>query len=409
MSVSGPPDTRPGIAAAGAENERPTDVDGEFLASVREIARGVAAEHAAAVDRDARFPAEAVQAMREARLLSAFVPAAHGGAGVSFAALAHACYELGRCCSASAMVFAMHQIQVTTIVRHLDGSPWFEGYLEELSAGQRLVASVTSELGTGGDMGRSIAGIESAADGGLTFLKHAPTVSYGGHADDLFTTVRRSADAEQTDQALVLHRASETTLTPTGTWDTLGMRGTCSPGFDVEARFSAEQVLACPFSQVMNESHVPISHILWSHVWLGIATEAFERGRAFVRAAARRSPGAPVPAANNLSRVMSEWSMLRAEVRAGLSEFIAADESDRASLGTLASVLRFNNLKLAVSEQAPRVCADVLEVIGIMAYKNDSPFGVGRQLRDAMSARLMVANERIHASDAGLLMIAKDV
>ncbi len=26
------------------------------------------------------------------------------------------------------------------------------------------------------------------------------------------------------------------------------------------------------------------------------------------------------------------------------------------------------------------------EVIGIAAYKNDSPFGVGRQLRDALSA-----------------------
>jgi acyl-CoA dehydrogenase len=345
--------------------------------------------------------------MREARLLSAYVPRSLGGDGVSMAALARACTELGRRCSASAMVFAMHQIQVTTIVRHLEDSPWFEGYLRELAADQRLIASVTSEIGTGGDMGRSIAGIETGEDGALSFLKHAPTVSYGGHADDLFTTVRRSGSAEQTDQVLVLHRASETELEPTGTWDTLGMRGTCSPGFDVRARFSADQVLAAPFSSVMNESHVPISHILWSHAWLGIATEAFERGRAFVRATARRSPGAPVPAANSLSRVMSELAMLRAEVRAGLRDFEEADATDRETLKTLGSVLRFNNLKLAASEQAPRVCMGVLEVIGIMAYKNDSPFGVGRQLRDSMSARLMVANERIHAVDAGLLMIAK--
>jgi acyl-CoA dehydrogenase len=75
----------------------------------------------------------------------------------------------------------------------------------------------------------------------------------------------------------------------------------------------------------------------------------------------------------------------------------------------MASVLRFNNLKLAASEQAPRICAGVLEVIGIAAYKNDSPYAVGRQLRDTLSARLMVANERIHAVDAGLLLIAKDV
>ncbi len=160
----------------------------------------------------------------------------------------------------------------------------------------------------------------------------------------------------------------------------------------------------------MNESIVPISHILWSHVWLGIATEAFERGRSFVRAASRKSPGQPVPAAHSLSRVMGELAMLKAEVRSALSDFEpAGDEPDRERLATMGSVLRFNNLKLAASEQAPRICSGVLEVIGIAAYKNDSPYGVGRQLRDALSARLMVANERIHAIDAGLLMIAKEV
>ena len=75
----------------------------------------------------------------------------------------------------------------------------------------------------------------------------------------------------------------------------------------------------------------------------------------------------------------------------------------------MAFALRFNNLKLAASEQAPRICSQVLEVIGIAAYKNDSPYGVGRQLRDSLSARLMVANERIHATDASLLLIAKEV
>jgi acyl-CoA dehydrogenase len=160
----------------------------------------------------------------------------------------------------------------------------------------------------------------------------------------------------------------------------------------------------------MNESLVPLSHIFWSFVWLGIATDAFERGRSFVRAAARRNPGEPVPAAHGLSRVMSELTMLRAEVQSALAEFVqASDEPGRERLATMGSVLRFNNLKLAASEQAPRVCMGVLEVIGIVGYKNDSPFGVGRHLRDTLSARLMVANERIHSVDAGLLMIAKEV
>lgn len=383
------------------------DRDQEFISSIRAICDETVRVYADQVDRDARFPAEAITALRGAGCLSALVPAELGGGGASFSAVARGCLELGRACSATAMVFAMHQIQVATIVRHLDDASWFQSYLREVAAGQRLIASITSEIGTGGDMSRSIAPVRS--DGAtLTFVKQAPTVSYGAHADDYLTTLRRSEEAGEGDQVLVLTHAAQTELEPTGTWDTIGMRGTCSPGFTVTARFSPEQILPASFSSVLSETHVPVSHILWSHVWLGIATEAFERGRAFVRAAARRSPGAPVPAAHSLSRVMSELAMLRAEVQCALADYLAAAE-DRERLGTMASVLRFNNLKLAASEQAPRICSAVLEVIGIAAYKNDSPFGVGRQLRDALSARLMVANERIHAVDAGLLMIAKEV
>jgi acyl-CoA dehydrogenase len=385
------------------------DTDQEFVGRVIAIAGEVAAAHADEVDRDARFPAETVAALKEARALSALVPESHGGGGVSLRAVAEACYELGRRCSSSAMVFAMHQIQVATIVRHLDGQ-WFGDYLHELSEQQRLIASVTSEIGTGGDMGRSIAPLTTSEDGSVTFTKLAPTVSYGNHADDLLTTVRRSEIAEQSDQVVVLHRRDQTELEQTGTWDTIGMRGTCSPGFTVRAQFSAEQVLSAPFSEIMNQSQVPISHILWSHVWLGIATEAFERGRAFVRGLAKRSPGQPIPAGTSLSKVMNQLAMLRAEVRSALTEFEAADaDPGRQRLGTMASVLRFNNLKLAASEQTPAICAAVLELVGIVGYKNDTPFAVGRHLRDALSARVMVANARIHEVDAGLLLIAKDV
>lgn len=384
--------------------------DDALASSARAIAGQIAGVHADAVDREARFPVEAVAAMREARMLSALVPESLGGGGATLSAVARSCFELARGCSAAAMVFAMHQIQVATITRHLSPDGWFADYLRELAADQRLIASVTSEIGTGGDMGRSIAAVTRDGSGALSFEKQAPTVSYGAYADDLLTTVRRAPDAEQSDQVLVLHRAAETRLEPAGTWDTLGMRGTCSPGFVVRARFGPDQILGTPFATMMNESMVPISHILWSHVWLGIATEAFERGRSFVRAAARRSAGAPVPAAQALSRVMAELTLLRGEVRCALDDFLTADASpDRAALATMGSVLRYNNLKLSASEQAPRVCAGVLEVIGIAAYKNDSPFGVGRHLRDALSARLMVANERIHSIDAGLLLIAKEL
>jgi acyl-CoA dehydrogenase len=386
------------------------DRDATFLAAVSRIADEVAAPNAVDVDRAARFPQETIQALRDERALSSFVPGELGGGGVSFEAIAAACLTLGRRCGASAMVFAMHQIQVVTIARHLDEAPWFEAYLRDVADEQRLIASVTSEIGTGGDMGRSVAAVTPAADGTLTFEKRAPTVSYGAYADDLLTTLRRTPDAEPSDQVLVLTRREQIELEPAGSWDPLGMRGTCSPGYTVRAEFVPEQVLAAAFSTVSVESMVPVSHILWSHLWLGIATDAFDRARAFVRAAAKQKPGQPPPTALRLSHLMSELSLLRAEVSSGLRCFVeASEEPGRDSLSTMASQLRFNNLKIAASEQAPRVCQGAMGVCGIMGFKNDTPFSVGRHLRDTMSACLMVANERIHQTNASLLLIAKDV
>jgi acyl-CoA dehydrogenase len=385
------------------------DKDQAFLDTIRRIADEVAAPNADAVDREARFPIETVDALRAEGALASFVPESLGGQGLRFETIAAAAFELGRRCGASGMVFAMHQIQVVTLVRHADGAPWFEDYLRDLVRDQRLVASVTSEIGTGGDLGRSIAAVTPGEDGRVSFEKAAPTVSYGSYADDLLTTLRRGPDAEPGDQVIALTRRDQTTLEQVGTWDPLGMRGTCSPGFTVKAEFPGDQILPTPFSTVATESMVPVTHVLWSHLWLGIATDAFDRARAFVRASAKGRPETAQPMALRLSHVMSELALLRAEVGSGLRDFLDASEPDRERLATMATILRFNNLKLAASEQAPRICQGALGVTGIVGFKNDTPFSMGRHIRDSMSASLMIANERIHQTNANLLLIAKDV
>ncbi len=388
-----------------------TDGDVALIGAVREIAREVAAKHVDEVDAAGRFPHETVRALREASTLSAFVPAEYGGAGASLSAVARCCLELGRECGASGMIFAMHQIQVACIARHVSSGSWFEDYLGQLVAEQRLIASVTSEVGTGGDMGRSVAAVTPGAANQVTFEKNAPTVSYGVYADDLLTTLRRSPDAEANDQVIALTSGSEHSLEITGTWDVLGMRGTCSPGGVVRATFDAKQVLADPpFFQIAAETMVPVSHILWANVWLGIAEDAFERARAFVRAAAKRGGGGPLPVSHRLSHVMTELGMLRAEVASALDDFNqASDGPGRERLSTMSAALRFNNLKLAASNHASEICRSALEVNGILGYKNDTPFSVGRHLRDTLSAPLMIANERIHQTNASLLLIAKEI
>src|SRR5207302_5831108 len=103
------------------------------------------------------------------------------------------------------------------------------------------------------------------------------------YADDLLVTARRNQDAPQSDQVLVLVRKADRTLEQTGTWDTMGMRGTCSPGFKLTSSGPEEQVLPGSFADASAQTMVSFSHILWSAVWLGIASDAVARASSYVR------------------------------------------------------------------------------------------------------------------------------
>ena len=367
-----------------------------FLDGIR-AAAAVAAEHVDDVDRHARFPAEAVDALKESRALSAL------NDGVPFSEVAEACHILGRACSASGMVFAMHQIEVACLLS-TDDWPWAKGYLADLSKEQRLIGSVTSEIGTGGDMGRSISSVEPQDDGSCNLVKQAPTVSYGEYADDFLTTTRRGPDAEPGDQVAVMHLRDQTTMEKKGTWDPLGMRGTCSPGFVVTASFAPEQIHPTPYVTLGAETMVPVSHLLWSHLWVGIATEAFERAKKSVKSA-----GPAGVKAQKLSELHGQLSATRAQLAEALERWEREyAEPGRPALQTMAATLRHNALKTSVSKSVAQICQQALEITGIAGFRNDSPLAIGRLLRDSLSASLMVSNDRLHETNASLLMVVKE-
>jgi acyl-CoA dehydrogenase len=67
-----------------------------------------------------------------------------------------------------------------------------------------------------------------------------------------------------------------------------------------------------------------------------------------------------------------------------------------------------NNLKVSCSEAAPQIVHRALQIVGILGYKNDSPFSLGRHYRDLLSASLMIANDRINAKSASMLLVFKE-
>lgn len=379
-----------------------------LLQKTHTIGRDVLAPHAAQVDREARFPREAIDALRGARLLSAYVPREHGGMGLDVVQVARICEALGQYCASSAMIYAMHKIQAACVVHHAQSSAYFRGYLRRLVEEQRLMASATTEVGVGGDLRTSLCAVE-VAGGSFRLMKKAPVISYGEAADDILVTCRRAPDAPAGDQVHVLVKRGEYSAEVLSGWDTLGFRGTCSSGFTLNARGDAEQILPAPFADILAQTMHPYSHIVWGSLWAGIAVDAVNRARAFVRAEARKTPGDVPPSALRLAEADGVLQEMRHNVAGHAREYHELLVRGQAeAFQQFGFAVRTNNLKVSSSERVVDVVGRALLICGIAGYRNDSKYSLGRHLRDAYGAALMVNNDRILKLNATMLTVHKE-
>ena len=381
-----------------------------LIETARKIAHEVARLHADDVDANSRFPSETIDALKSAGLLGAYVPKSLGGMGASLRELCGICEALARQCTTSSMVFAMHQIQVITLVNHAMDSAWFRAYLQDLVKHQYLIASVTSEVGVGGEMRTSRCAVDISGDR-FTLVKDATTISYGAQADDLLVSARKDSQSSGNDQVLVLVRKADYTLEKKGVWNSMGMRGTCSPPFLMTSGGVVDQVMTVPFAEMAAQTVVPVSHLLWAHTWTGNVAAAASKAAAFVRGQARANPGTVPPTATRLAELSSKLQSLRTSINDCLSEYEALTQQGVTGNEDLASVvyaIKINNLKIDASQDLPEIVGMALRICGILGYKNDSPFAMSRHLRDAYSAILMVGNDRMYATNANLLLVVKD-
>lgn len=365
----------------------------------------VASIHACDVDMQGRFPTEAIASLKQDHALSAMIPLDMGGAGETITELARRCHTLGQSCASTAMVFAMHQIQIACLVGHHGGDIWLEHLMHRIAIEQLLMASVTSEVGVGGNIRNSLCAVERNHDQ-IRVYKKSTAISYGQEAGVLAITARRGESAAKQDQVLVFGLAGQYHLERTGTWDTMGMRGTCSHPFEVTLSCGHEQILQAPYGEVAEQTMQPVSHLLWCGVWTGIAADAVFRARAFVRARARGGVEAPSAPRARLADAVGIAQMMEGRLSCALRDFDAAWKNGPQPL-TIQKTTDLNTLKVSISEQAIRVVNHALIICGIEGYKNNTPFSVGRHLRDLHSAPLMISNERMRENTGNLLMMQK--
>jgi acyl-CoA dehydrogenase len=380
---------------------------GTISAAAERVAR-VAGQWAEQVDADARFPAEMLAELRACGLLGALVPERLGGGGASVADLSAAVVILAGACGSSGLVLAMHQIQVAMILGHASQAALDE-LLPRLISGELLLANANSEVGLEGNRRTSICALEPS-EGGFFLDKQASTVSFGEYADAVLASARRTPDSTSDDQVLAVCLPPQLTLEPRGEWNTLGMRGTCSRPCHITAQVPAELVIG-DYADVFARTSLPVSTVLLSSVWVGLAEAAGRRAHASVRAQARKSrsqsAAAPPPSALRLAELVVVLHQMREVLAGGCAAYERAKGSSE--LETLSFSARMDNLKLSVSTLVIDVVHRAMAICGLRGYANDSDFSIGRLLRDASAAPLMVNNDRALYATAQTLLVRKEL
>ncbi|WP_026363072.1 acyl-CoA dehydrogenase family protein [Methylopila sp. M107] len=385
----------------------PAPVDERKLVkAARDIAAKIAAPNAADVDEKARFPHETFAALKAARLLGIMVPRDLGGDGASVACVSEICSVLAQACASSGMIYSMHQIKMSSLTVHCLDDAWQRGFMRACADEQLLLASATTEGGgVGGDMRQSICGVVREGET-FSLAKEGCLISYGAHADAILITARRTPDAPASDQVMAVMRSSQYTLEKSGAWNTMGMRGTCSDNFTFSGSAPVEQIIATPFAEISAHSMLPYAHLLWGSVWHGVASDAVSRAESFVRAEARKRPGSTPPSALRLAELLAMQQRLKSVVVAGIERYERSkdDEDEIASLGF---VVAMNSIKISCSQLVGEIVQAAFLICGIMGYRNDSPYSLARAMRDALSAPIMINNDRILGNVSNLLAVYK--
>lgn len=366
------------------------------------VGADVAAVHADDVDRDARFPSEATDAMREAGLLAMMVPAELGGGGASLRETATATRALAAHCAATALVMAMHQIEIWYLIRHGE-TEGLRSLLRSVATDGVLIANGNSEVGLGGEIGRSFCAIEQA-DGRFRLEKDVLAMSYGRYADALLLTARRHPDAAPGDQVMVACRPGTYTLEAETDWNTTGLRGTCSSGFHVTVDESDDMILTDPWSTIGNHC-VGSTTIFLNSVWLGIAEAAAARAHAYIRADARKKVGEVPASAPLLAEVSVTLGEARAIMAATITSYVDAVGTEAIEAASL--MLAVRNLKLSSTTLAIEIVSKASLICGLAGYKRDSPYSMDRNLRDILGGPLMANNLRSANDNARLLLAMK--
>ena len=386
-----------------APGDRSAVPAGAVAARMASVADKVAGPAAADVDEAARFPSETVAALRDEGLLAALVPEDLGGPGATVAQVSQGITALGRRCASSAMVVAMHHIQVACLVRH-GRSGLLRAYQRDLVGHQYLLASATTEVGTGGDVRSSICARRRSPTGVSGWRRRRRSSPTGSRRTRCWSPpgARPTAPNRTRSWSCAGHRTSTSNRsasgTPSGSGEPAAPASCCGPPATPGASSTTPTATSPPAPCCRSPTCCGARCGSASPPMRSISPAASSRPRPGAgRARHRRPPSAwptPPPSIQQFADI----------VRASTERYEEAEE-DVDRLTSIGFGIAMNSLKVSSSTLVVDIVRECMVICGLASYRLDTPYSLGRHLRDAMGAALMVNNDRIMANNAQMLLV----
>ncbi|MFJ6725584.1 acyl-CoA dehydrogenase family protein [Streptomyces sp. NPDC091281] len=365
---------------------RPAEEHDMLRDAIRSLAEAKIAPYAAAVDEEARFPQEALDALVASDLHAVHVPESYGGTGADALATVIVIEEVARVCVSSSLIPAVNKLGSLPVI--LSGSEELKKkYLGPLAKGDAMFSYALSEP----DAGSDAAGMKTRAvrDGDHWILNGVKRwITNAGVSE--YYTVMAVTDPEKRSKgisAFVVEK-SDPGVSFGAPEKKLGIKG--SPTREVyfdNVRIPADRMIGAEgtgFATAMKTlDHTRITIAAQA---LGVAQGAFDYAKGYVRE--RKQFGKPVGDFQGIQFMLADMAM-KIEAARQLT-YAAAAKSER---GDADLTFQGAAAKCYASDIAMEVTTDAVQLLGGYGYTRDYP--VERMMRDAKITQIYEGTNQV--------------
>jgi alkylation response protein AidB-like acyl-CoA dehydrogenase len=365
---------------------RPSEEHAMLRDAVRSLAEAKIAPYAAAVDEEARFPQEALDALAANDLHAVHVPEEYGGAGADALATVIVIEEVARACAASSLIPAVNKLGSLPVLL-AGGEELKKKYLTPLAQGEAMFSYCLSEPEAGSDA----AGMRTRAvrDGDAYVLNGVKRWITNAGVSEYYTVMAVTDPAKRSKgiSAFVVEKA-DAGVSFGAPEKKLGIKG--SPTREVyfdNVRIPADRLIGEEGTGFMTAMKtLDHTRITIAAQALGVAQGAFDYAKGYVQE--RKQFGRAIADFQGIQFMLADMSMKLSAARALTYQAAAASERGDADLTYLGAAA-----KCFASDVAMEVTTDAVQLLGGYGYTRDYP--VERMMRDAKITQIYEGTNQI--------------